>query len=460
MNRKLSVAPCIRGCLSGGVVLALSVLSGCAAYKAAPLDPESLSSRWQDRRASVDSRLAQNDTISLRYDELERIALLLNPELNLARLEAGVAVASAQEAGRWTDPVLSLDALRILDPEVGQNPRLYGAGLSFTLPLSGRLAAEKSGANARKTAALTNVWKREQLFKQELKLSANQLTSELEKVTILTRHVEELRAIRRVSQQLVEAGELLSGDGALFESAFVDAELALQVQHTHVETQRLRLASLTGLSPQIQLDVVEEPAGEFIAMADGIGNFNQLALRNPEALQAEAEYNVAEENLRLAIREQYPDLELGPLFEREDGQDRLGHGVSVPLPLWNGNRREIAERKAEREASRSAWENSILQAESRLFGLRVEHAAAISQYHLVSQQLVPASEARYSKTRELITAGELNSLLLMESLSARRDAALQLTDVRYLIQALDAEFKYLFPSEPHLQPATQKELTP
>ena len=459
LNRLLSVALPLKGCLTGGVVLAVLVTSGCATYKEAPLEPESLSGVWQNRRTQVDPRLAQNDTLTLGEEELERIGLLLNPELHHARLEAGVAEASAQEAGRWADPVLSLDALRILDPEVGQNPRLYGAGLSFTLPLSGRLEVEKAEANARKAAALVEVWKAEQSFKQELSVALSQLRWELEKEQILQRDLVEWEEIQTVSEKLVEAGELLPGDGALFESTLLEAQLAVQIQANRVQLQRQHLTALMGLSPQVSLML--KPRVESVTPREEISfNIVEIAQRNPEVRIAEATYRVTEENLRLAIREQYPDLELGPIFEREDGQDRLGLGVSVPLPLWNANRRVIAERDAERRAARAVWESALHRAEAELTALQAEHQTTSILLQRISESLVPIAESRYIKTRELISAGEMNSLMLLDSLIARREAALQMAETRFQLQELEAEYRYLLPQEPNEQIPTDQRDTP
>ncbi len=64
---------------------------------------------------------------------------------------------------------------------------------------------------------------------------------------------------------------------------------------------------------------------------------------HPAIRRRAAEYEVAEASLRLEVRRQYPDIQLGPALGMEDGQGRGGVGFSVPLPILNANRRGIAE---------------------------------------------------------------------------------------------------------------------
>ena len=62
-----------------------------------------------------------------------------------------------------------------------------------------------------------------------------------------------------------------------------------------------------------------------------------------ELRQLREEYEVAEHALHREIRKQYPDLTIGPLYETDQGQSRLGFLGATPLPLLNATRPGIAE---------------------------------------------------------------------------------------------------------------------
>ena len=145
MNRKLTL------------VLALSVWSaGCQAYAPFPLNDDAHQEEWASRTAGserVKDFAAHLATLNpgrnvpfdlsdhLSLSEAESVALVFNPGLKTARLKAKVPLMGAKEAGRWDDPELDIDLLRIM--ENVKDPWIIGSSLSFTIPISGRLALYK-----------------------------------------------------------------------------------------------------------------------------------------------------------------------------------------------------------------------------------------------------------------------------------------------------------------------------
>ncbi|MSR69979.1 MAG: hypothetical protein EXS17_06515, partial [Phycisphaerales bacterium] len=148
-----------------------TLVSGCASYEPKPLDAAATRQRL-DARTPADeeiirlaARLAAVPELSARETfnaadaltlaEAEVVALVYNPRLRVARLEVGVTRATAETAGLWDDPVTGINL-----NDVSQK---YGAGLSMgaqialTIPISGRLAAEKERANAALIADLASV---------------------------------------------------------------------------------------------------------------------------------------------------------------------------------------------------------------------------------------------------------------------------------------------------------------
>ena len=56
--------------------------------------------------------------------------------------------------------------------------------------------------------------------------------------------------------------------------------------------------------------------------------------------------------IKTEIRRQYPELELGPSFTRDEGEKEVGGEIGFNLPLWNRNRKAIAEARGTRDLSR------------------------------------------------------------------------------------------------------------
>ena len=128
---------------------------------------------------------------------------------------------------------------------------------------------------------------------------------------------------------------------------------------------------------------------------------------HPEVQAALAQWEASEADLRTEIRRQYPDLELGPAFDREEGENKLGLTLGLRLPLWNRNRAAIATAEGNREVARqaciAAWQEVVRQAASAAERLALLQAAAPVG--------APARDADFAA---LYAAGERTELELLE----------------------------------------------
>ena len=118
----------------------------------------------------------------------------------------------------------------------------------------------------------------------------------------------------------------------------------------------------------------------------------------------------------------------------------------MALPLWNRNRRAIAEAEAAREVARAAFERAIEFREAAIAAARRVESGARAVRAVVEGELLPLAEAQYAESRELARLGEVNVLGLLTGLGqlldarqrlveARRDEALAAIEVREAIGA-------------------------
>jgi CRISPR system Cascade subunit CasA len=132
-------------------------------------------------------------------------------------------------------------------------------------------------------------------------------------------------------------------------------------------------------------------------------NDDPLELVNhPKVAAALVRLGGTEHALHAEIRRQYPDLKLGPAYVNEEGLDRFGLVAGISIPLWNRNRKGIAEAEAARDEARlaaiDAWRALVCDA--------AEARANLSQ--LLEHPPVPSSEREH--TDRLADAGELTPL--------------------------------------------------
>ncbi|GAB4546988.1 MAG: hypothetical protein Tsb0013_06310 [Phycisphaerales bacterium] len=161
-------------------------------------------------------------------------------------------------------------------------------------------------------------------------------------------------------------------------------------------------------------DVVAEAADRIIAS-------------NTELDVRRASYRVAEESLRLEVREQYPDIALGGGYGNE-GDDRLLLGVSIPVPILNANRGGIAEARARRALVRAEAEGLFESLLHRHAVLRARLASLVERREAFSGTALLIDEQRDELAR-LAELGEVDVLLLADTLSRWAQTRLRLIDL-------------------------------
>lgn len=419
----------------------LGIAGGCQSYQPKPLDlsghgaaflartPDSADVRsfaetLASRSSAANAPSAPFDPADgLTCSEAEVIALVYNADLRIARLRAGVAQATAENSGLWEDPTLGVDLARIVQstPE----PWKVFTNLGITIPLSGRLAIEQRQADASYAAELARLAEREWFVRVSVRRAWCEWSALDAQVDASRAFLARVDQVLAVVDTMEKAGEISRTEARLFriEKVTKSSELALlEAEATHAD---LRLRQLMGLSPDAPLRLQTAGGGPLRAPTYD-ASAAELQRRSPALITAQADYVAAEHGLELEIRKQYPDLHLSPGYGREDGQDQVLLGLSLPLPLLNANRRSIAEADARRELARATAEATLERITSDIRVARVRAAAATQRRTMLEAEIVPLVDAQYTDAREVARLGEVNTLVLLESLKRQHEAKLAL----------------------------------
>lgn len=412
-------------------VLATVVASACHSYSAEPVDLEAHAREFAARALDVASvrqfaeRLRSSDATLPGFDlgdglslgEARYVALLFNAELRTIRLRAGVARASAENAGRWADPELGGDFAKIL--ESVEHPWVVGGSLGLTLPITGRPGLEKELAQSRHAEALVQARVAEARVLNELDQSWAAWSASRLGVELLEELIAQLTDLEAIAARL-SAAQLMTRVEA---RAFTLERLTRQSQLLHAKSQlgaaEVDLKTLLGLPPDRAVAFVPStgvgqhisPTQRRVRLADG-----------PRVAIARREHDVSERHLALAIRKQWPELTLFPGWQEEDGQPRAALGFSLPLPLWNGNEREIAETRAARETAAETLRGSFERAAQDLVRAERRFEAAQGRRRLVDGELVPLAEQQVVEGRRLAELGQLDTLLILDAVTRAYEA--------------------------------------
>ena len=416
-------------------------LTACQQYAPSPLDLHShqadLAARdafapavvsYAERLAipsTQPSRFHADDGLSLQ--EAEVVALFFNPELRIARLKARVPRVGAREAGRWEDPELGIDSERII--EGVDDPWVLGGMVNLTIPISGRLGVEREQAQSEADAAVLRALAEERRVLAELRAAWARWSAASERAALTEQLVAELDPVVERAERLRAAGELDPVDARLLRIERVSQTAKLRSYEADARATEIELKARLGLLPTADVKLLPSiPIPPVHRTADD--QLPAVIAEHPRVRLARAEYEVAERTLKLEVRKQYPALKIGGGFGTDEGEERVLFGAALPLPLFNANRRAIAEARASREVARAAAEAEYerLLAEASVAQVRLE--ATRERLSYVEKELAPLADQQVADARRLAQIGDFNTLVLLEALQTAHQAKLEVLDAR------------------------------
>jgi outer membrane protein TolC len=241
--------------------------------------------------------------------------------------------------------------------------------------------------------------------------------------------VSELEPLISSATKLADLGELARTDARLFEIERVSRLIEIEALEATVTERVLQIKAIMGLAPDAPVALT---AGIPLAptLSDRGSRLKHARIANPRLRLALAEHQLAEHALQLEIRKQYPDLVLGAGGSSDEGQARILFNGSIPLPLWNQNRKGIAQAIGSRAASKAAAEAASESVANQLARAEAMLVAAQRRAMLVQRDLITIVDRQLTEARELMRLGEFNALVLLEALRSAHQAKLQIIEVR------------------------------
>ena len=374
-----------------GIGLA-ALLSSCSVYHSAPIDLNAEEASWKEA-SSVDS------PTSITQNQARQIGLVMNPDLNKARLKLASSNEVARQSGWWNDPSFSWDIEQVLQ----ENTVNMSGSLGFTIPVTGLPALEKKVAEQYKEA---DFWT---LRQAELDFLSS-LDQAWSKLAVTQRRKTVIRELQTVTETELE--------------------------------QKMELVKLMGLHPSAvrKLGFLTKQNFQLPAAVPAPGPSALTA--SPKIKAQLATYATTETLFKTEIRRQYPELELGPSFTRDEGEKEVGGEIGFNLPLWNRNRKAIAEARGTRDLSR---QETIQLWKTELFNARqLDASQQMALRHCRTELQRMESFAASVRTMEKLHGiGEASLLELAENRHQLYESRLAFLDNLDKLLAVQAQLRYL-----------------
>lgn len=377
-----------------------------------------------------------------------------NPELALMRAEAQAAAQRVQPAGALPDPVLRVELMNVNNygSDAGFNllPGKVGETkytLMQQLPWSGKLAlrGDIANADARQAEARTGAAWTELAMRIKTAYANYWLAVGNERITR-----EVLDLVGRVEQiaQARYAGGLVTQQDAIraqLEQTAMRSELVMIESDARQQQARLNaLVSRDGAAPLATPRELRAlpPEGRLDAVA--------LAARartgNPELQAEEARLAAAEKSRELALRNRYPDFNVGIAPSQMGSRiTTWGLMLEVNIPLQQSTRRsQEAEADAMVTAARARSQNLANQLSGQLAQSLAALAAARQTEALVTTRSLPQSELGLRSAIAAYENGKLDFTALLEAqrqirkvrqdrLKAQAEAQMRLAEIERIV---------------------------
>lgn len=417
-------------------------LPACESYTRRPLDvaltrehfaardPSGLDARgFAERLARAEGAPLDGFDASdgLTLAEAEPVALVFNRELRVARLEADVSRAGAENAGRWEDPTLGVDVERILSGVA--DPWVVAGTVGLTIPVSGRLGVERARADAHYLAVLERLGASEWATRSAVREMWVEWSAQVIRAELAEELCQRIGRVASLAEGQEAAGVLSRIDERLLRVELGSAEAEAVLARGRLKELELQLRDLLGLTPDAPVRLVSSIRYEpRYARADDL--LSLLEARNAELAALRAEYEVAEQSLRLEVRRQYPDVQIGPGVGIDQGDERVLLGVRLPVPLWNQNRLGVAQATSHREVARGRFESAYEQLVSRVAISRSRFESARAARELLESRVVPLADEQDAEVRRVAELGRVDPLLLLQTIRTQHDLRSRLVDAR------------------------------
>ena len=365
LKRRTRVAA-VRGGVLGIVAGCTALLSGCAIYHSKPLPTGPDLARAHALSVPVSNLGVPglkpeplNPARGLTETNVVTLAVIDNPRLKAARLQAGIARAQLLEAGLLPDPQVS----------GGLSKSSFFTGYSATLSEDIQALVTRGAAKgAAKGAARAHL----EQVNLDILWQEWQVAERARELYIETRALAQLRAVLNRQRRLLarvyarDEASLEHRDVAVSEVtadfvAWNSAEAQWRSFELRDNKTRHALVELLGLAPDAQLRLRGVPSGQLVTAAQLRPALAALPHRRPDLLALQAAYHSEEEQLREAILAQFPLLDAGVTKARssEEGIPSIGFNVTLTLPIFNRNRGPIAVGRASRAYLLQAYQASL-----------------------------------------------------------------------------------------------------
>jgi outer membrane protein, heavy metal efflux system len=304
-------------------------------------------------------------------DALVKQALQRNPELNFFVAEIAAAKGAVRTAGTVRNPELSTEVgyknSRENSGGVSGDGAILALSLSQTFEYPGRIALRKAIASHDLVLADLHLQQFRLTLAAHVRSLAYASTSAHERMKAVQEVVSRTQALNDVLKQ-----RPLAGVAPQLEAQIISANLLIfqRQERESILAEKTIAAELNQLCGRPADPEVTVSAGPIVFAALSVPKLVDAARSNAFDIRIR-QVELAQQGFKVALskNERFPAVAVGPFYSLEnaiDREQRVGVGLSLPLPLWDRNLGNIASSKARQQQAEASLAMAAREVERRV----------------------------------------------------------------------------------------------
>jgi cobalt-zinc-cadmium efflux system outer membrane protein len=409
------------------VLMIACTVCGCATYKPAPLKPAQTIRQFEQRsfdsaqlcgylKANRSADASRCPPRSWNLSTLTLAGFYYSPELKVAEAKLNVAGAGIITAAQRPNPSLGIGPAYSASAVPSFAPWAIGVvQVNFPIETAGKRGYRIAQAQRLADAAAIGVGEAAWRVRSAIRAAFLNYVIARRNYRLARDYESASERIADLLQERVDAGSAAAPELNLFLANLATARLKAAQARSSVPEALNTLAAAVGVPVSalegLNLDWpgLEQPPEDSSLSA---ARLQRMALLNRLDLRGMlAQYDAADDALKLEIARQYPDINLGGGYSWEVNENIFELIPVITLPLMNHNQGPIAQaraRRAEVAAEFTALQQSII---AQAGGTLTAYRGALAAYKEGSRS-AEFAQKRLAATQRAARLGDIDALTL------------------------------------------------
>ena len=381
-------------------------------------------------------------------------ALQRNPELNFFVAEIAAAKGAVRTARIIRNPELSTEFgyknSRENSGGVSGDGAILALSFSQTFEYGGRIALRKAIANHELGLAELHLQQFRLTLAARVRSLSFAMTTAHERTKVVQEVASRTQALNDVLKQRPLAGIAPQLEAEIISASLLTFQRQERESTLAEKTIAAELNQLCGRSANAPLRVYASPIVFTSRSVPGLveaAHSNAFDIRIRQVELAQQGFKVA-----LSKNERFPAIAVGPFYSLEnaiDREQRVGLGVSLPLPLWDRNEGNIASSKARQQQAEASLvvakrevERRVTQTAATLEAKRAEIEAWKAGAMAKLREATELADRNYRLGAVPLTTYVEIQKQYLEAISAFNDAQKDALDAAQTLEILTGQKLY------------------